>query len=151
MNSSISSYNTTIFRLELSPLFLLNKLNNTDKHRLLPLANLAVFYGPNPMGKIGIFAPDGRKLAVKLTRHTKPGVPMEDGAKFLTLQILKLVSPQEKVYVEVEATSGIFFGPGIKANSGRKIDLVLKSMFAHVKSILLDCANQFFQGYTEKG
>lgn len=130
------------------PLWLLHELNNTDKHRLLPIVNAGVYYGPYPKGEIRIFFPEDvvgdAEVAFDLTLHTKLGVPMEDGAKFVTLKMLQWVSPNNQMHVGAKVTQGIFFGEGIKANSGRKVDSTLSSIFNHVQSILSDCAKQFF-------
>lgn len=126
------------------PLWLLHELNNTDKHRLLPISNLAVLYGPDPEGKIRIFAPNGERLEIQFMLHPQLGEPMEDNAKLFTFKILDVVSPTKQVNVYADVTGSILFGNGIKANSGRRVDKTLESIFRQVDTILSYCAKQFF-------
>lgn len=132
------------------PLWLLHELNNTDKHRILPIATAALVYGKDPMSQVRVFFPyDGKDNTVShvsfgITMHAQLGVPMEDGTKFATLKMLKWISPYNEMQVHAEASSCIIFGNGIKANSGRRIDRTLSAIFPKIQTILSDCAKQFF-------
>jgi len=130
------------------PLWLLHELNNTDKHRLLPITNLVIVYGPDPPGQFGIRFRGGdftkeQTVQLELTMHPQLGVPMEDNAKFATFKALDW-GFQEQMEVYAKVTSSIFFGKSLGANSGRRVDKTLESIFKQTDTILSDCAKQFF-------
>jgi hypothetical protein len=130
------------------PLWLLHELNNTDKHRLLPLSNVAVYYGPDPNGMLGIYFTGGdfskkQMTQLELTLHTKVGKPMDNNAKIATFKVVNW-GLQKQVQVQAKLTSSIIFDKGIGDNSGRRVDETLKSIFSSVQDIIDNCTNHFF-------
>lgn len=130
------------------PLWLLHELNNIDKHCTLTVANVAIVYGPDPPGNFRIFFTGGdwskaQQMELKFMINPQLGVPMEDNAVFATFQILNM-GLQKEVQVQINATSKIVFGKGLRANSFLPVDQTLSSIFKQVDSILTDCAKKFF-------
>lgn len=125
-----------------NPLFLLHKLNNADKHRLITVLTTVVG-GITFTGHVG----GGSKFNVGMPIHTNANVgyvnPLpSEGIQVLDIRTMKIKIIHE-MQVNLDVTPGIRFGDGCDAVKRLPVVPTLNSILNEVSRIIESFASEF--------
>jgi len=126
-----------------SPLFLLHKLNNADKHRLIAILYASVsshqvtgFFGADSKIKIGVpIRPNAKIGWINPLPFAVPTLDIEKGRPRIRMQ--------EEVQVKFDVSSSIRFGGGCDAAKNLPIFRTLDNISSEVSRIIESFAKDF--------
>lgn len=125
-----------------SPLFLLDRLNNTDKHRLITVVTTT----PVAMSVSGLYGGASFKRRASLYPHAKVGIIRPLPPEGLVLIDPRTGQEERRVHeleVELEVTPGVRFGDGCEAVRRLLVIRTLQRMADEVSGVVESFAREF--------